>query len=59
MANNHNGVAAAAACLLDIKDEGQNPPIREGGRTVNLKLSNQLFSADNTMHRKSVLLMKI
>ena len=23
-------VAAAAACLLDIKDEGQNPPTRAG-----------------------------
>ena len=29
-------VAAAAACLLDIKDEGQNPPTRAYGRSENL-----------------------
>ena len=29
-------VATAAACLLDIKDEGQNPPTRTGGRSKNL-----------------------
>jgi hypothetical protein len=33
-------VATAAACLLDIKDEGQNPPIRAGGRSENTQSFN-------------------
>ena len=44
-------VATAAACLLDIKDEGQNPPTRARGRFENLGDSGASSTAIRKLQR--------